>query len=240
MCPAKFDDLFSAGSDALLAGKQQSQTPPRDGGPRWGLSAVLRPDPVAAGRLEGIATAVRSIVGPAHWTTGSRISSHFTLRALEQHRVSVPAADPALSRYSEAVRAVAADVGPVRLRLTGLTLTSASVMVCAEPVDLNAERLAAGLEKQLGADGWFEADLSRDFWYCNVVHFAGAIELDRAAELVDWVAARRSLAVGEAVAQNVELVQWAYRYGQIAPTVLFRAPLTAAPNSTSHVSPEGA
>ncbi|HEX3812108.1 MAG TPA: hypothetical protein VHX59_04625 [Mycobacteriales bacterium] len=131
----------------------------------------------------------------------------------------------------------AADAGPVRLRLTGLTLTSASVMVCAEPVDGNAERLAAGLEKQLGDDGWFEADLVRDIWYCNVVHFAGAIEPDRAAELVDWVAARRSLALGDAVAHNVELVQWVYRDGRIVPTVLFQAPLTVAQNSNPHLFP---
>jgi hypothetical protein len=37
-----FDDLFAEGRSAVSAGRHRIQTPPVEGGHRWGLSALLR------------------------------------------------------------------------------------------------------------------------------------------------------------------------------------------------------
>ncbi|MDW5323668.1 hypothetical protein [Plantactinospora sp. KLBMP9567] len=221
---AAFDRLFARGRDAVLAGSHYRDSPPVDGG-RWGLSVVLPPDPPCAGRLAAVAAEALAVAGPDHWPTGAPEAVHFTVRALEAHRSSVPDGDPLVARAGSALRRAAAACRPVRLALHGLTLTPSGVMVCAYPVDAAPDEFAARLAVELGDDAWFEAGFSRDIWYATLVHFTGPLRDPPA--LVDWVAARRGADLGDAVVGAAELLR--FRFNGRQPV---RVPLAGAPFGT--------
>lgn len=218
----RFDALYDSGSGAVLAGSHHRDTPPVDGG-RWGVSVVFLPDNELAARLGAITSEAMAVAGPAHWPTGHRRAVHFTVRAIEAHRVRIPEADPLVVRCTGALHRAASTSGPVRLRLSGLTLTPSGIMVCGYPVDRAGGDFAARLGGELGADGRFEERYRRDIWYATLVHFAAGIE-DR-QELVRWVAHRRDLPVGEAVFGAADLVRFEHDGGQPVRVRLARAVL---------------
>lgn len=100
MYATRFDELFERGRDAVLAGAVQCQVPPVNGGDRWVMSVVMRPDAATARSIGEITREAMSVAGEGHWPTGTADSSHFTLRALEKHRLSVPDGDARVSRRS--------------------------------------------------------------------------------------------------------------------------------------------
>lgn len=224
MGSARFSELFERGRDAFLSGEVPCQEPPLDGGGRWGITAVLRPDPSVARRMERITAEAMAVAGESHWPTGAAVSSHFTIRTLENYRSSVPKDDERVMRYQAALRQASARVGSIRLELTGLTLTPASVMLCASPADPTAERFAECLAEELADDGWFEAGFNRDIWYSNLVHFTG-FPADPQA-LVEWVAARRNLDLGSSVHTHVDLVAWKFNHRHMVSATLGRAELS--------------
>jgi hypothetical protein len=211
-----FDRLFRDSRPAVLAGRHRCETSPVDGGPRFGLSVVLRPDDETAQRLQAVGAEAQTAAGGGHWPSGDADLVHFTVRSLEAHRVAVPKGDVALSRYVAALRR--AGRGPIRLRLTGLTLTTTGVMACAWPADHAAEGFAWALGDELGADGWFEAGYRRDIWYAMLLHFAGPIRSPR--RLVDWITARRRLDLGETTIESADLCQWVPDRRRPAPRIL--------------------
>lgn len=219
-----FDRLFLRGRDAVLAGTHEICEPPLDGQPRFGISIIVRPDPAIAAVLATVTADVMAISGSAHWPTGAAVASHFTIRSLEPHREPIADDDAAVRRYADALaRTSARRPGPIRFAMTGLTLTPTSVMYCAEPLDDAAGVLVAVLDDELGADCWFEADVTRDIWYANVVHFAGPIA--DPTGLVDWVASHRGHRIGETKIAEIELVRWAYDGRQAVPVTLARSAL---------------
>jgi hypothetical protein len=234
MGSARFVELFERGRDAFLSGEVPSQKPPLDGGGRWGITAVLRPDPTVARRMGRVTAEAMAVAGDSHWPTGAAASSHFTVRTLEKHRSFVPEGDARVTRYQRALRQAAGRVGSIRLELTGLTLTPASVMLCASPSGPTAERFAECLEEELADDAWFEAGFHRDIWYANLVHFTGLPADPRA--LVEWVANRRNLDLGSSVHTCAHLVAWKFNDRHMVPATLGRAELsgsTAAARSRS-------
>lgn len=66
----EYADFFARGRDALLEGKAVHESPPVEGGPRWGASAVLRPTGLVLGRLTDLATSLGETTGPGHWVHG--------------------------------------------------------------------------------------------------------------------------------------------------------------------------
>jgi hypothetical protein len=122
--PGRFDRLFAEGRQVLLSGTHQVQSVPVDNGPRWGISAVLRPDPLAAQAIEQVARAAAAVVGGSPWLAGSAASSHLTLRGgLQRHRTDVPAGDPLVARYAAALRTAARvtavrGIDPIRFAVT--------------------------------------------------------------------------------------------------------------------------
>jgi hypothetical protein len=216
-----FDRLFRDSRPAVLAGRHLRETPPVEGGPRFGLSVVLRPDPDTAKRLQEVGAEAQTAAGGGHWPSGDADLVHFTVRTLETHRATVAGDDPALSRYVTALRR--SGRGPIRLRLTGLTLTTTGVMACATPADDAADGFAWTLAEELGADGWFEAGLRRDIWYAMLLHFAGPLRSPR--RLIDWVTARRRLDLGETTIVAAEICQWVPDRRRPAPRVLAAVPL---------------
>jgi hypothetical protein len=172
------------------------------------MSALMRPDPAAAGVLDQITHLAAVAAGGSHWRTGAAVSSHLTLRSLEPFRSNVPANDPLVQRYAAALRLAAAGTGPIRFTVTGLTLTPHSVMACAVPVDSAADDLAAAYADALGSDGWHEGEFQRDFWYLNLLHFAEPIP--RPAELIGFVAGRRTADLADLLVAEIQITQWRY------------------------------
>ncbi|MBE3075391.1 MAG: hypothetical protein IMZ75_10675 [Actinobacteria bacterium] len=84
-------------------------------------------------------TQAETLTGPGHFRTGSAGSLHITVRALEGYRDAAGQDDEVVKRYAVAMRRAARQVEEIELELVGLTLTSGTVMVCASPVDDNAE-----------------------------------------------------------------------------------------------------
>ena len=221
-----FDRLFDRGSEAVLGGTHQFDSPPADGDARWGISVNFRPDPSLSDLTARLSTDVLDVAGADHWPTGSNDAAHLTVRALEQHRSPIPNNDDAVVRYSRALRrAVDRCPGSVRFAFTGLTLTPTSVMACVEPLDAAADDFAAALGEELGPDGWYENEFNRNIWYANLVHFTGPIADPRG--LVEWVRARRlgDLEVNHFAASAVELIRWSYNGRQVLPVGIAAIPL---------------
>ncbi|MFB6677547.1 hypothetical protein ACFCWG_35095 [Streptomyces sp. NPDC056390] len=227
MYAARFDGLFEQGRDAVLTGAVQRQVPPVDGGNRWVMSVVLRPDAATARRIEDVTRGAMAVAGGEHWPTGKADSSHFTLRALENHRASVPDGDARVSRYIEALRTASSTVGPVRLTLSGLTLTPGCVMLCAEPPDDAIERLYDAYGAALGEDGWLETGFDRNIWYSTLVHFTSPLADPQA--VVQWVGERRHLALGEVDCRHAELVVYRFNGSRMVMQALDAVSLSRRP-----------
>jgi hypothetical protein len=71
------------------------------------------------------------------------------VRALEQYRAAAGPDDPFVRRCAAAMAAAARRCRPVRLRVTGLTLTAGTVMASAEPLDGEAWRFMSVLDEEL-------------------------------------------------------------------------------------------
>jgi hypothetical protein len=227
MGSTRFAELFERGRDAVLSGKVPHQEPPTEGGARWGLTVVLRPDPPVGRLMQRITAEAMAVAGDTHWPTGAAISSHFTIRTLERYRSFVPEDDEQVMRYRAALARASARAGAIRLELTGLTLTPAGVMLCTSPSDHTAERFAALLAEELADDAWFEAGFDRDIWYSNLVHFTRPPSDARA--LVDWVASRRDMDMGSSVHTCADLVAWTFTGRHMVPETLGRAALGGRP-----------
>lgn len=227
---AIFDRLFAEAAPLIRRGLHDRQTPPVQGG-RWPISVVLRPSNLVAVRLQQVMSEVEIYAGPRHFRTGSAGSVHFTVRVLERYRELVGDCDELVGRYARAMARAAAQVEPVQLDLVGLTLTRGSVMVRAVTTDGNGSRLMDLLAGELQDDGWREADLRREIWYANILHFAA--DIARPKELITWVAQRRRLNLGRAVLDTAELTRFRYEDGPLGrlmrPQVLASAALGAVP-----------
>ncbi len=219
---AAFDRLFERGREAILAGTHYCDTPPVDGG-RWGLSVVLQPDTACTARLAAVTAEALAIAGVGHWPTGAPEAVHFTVRAIQAHRAVVQENDPLVVRCAAALERAASRSRPIRLRLSGLTLTPSGVMASAYPVDSAANDFAERLGEELGEDGWFEADFERNIWYATLVHFTGP--LGNPTKLVDWVTAQRDLDLGEAAISEAELLRFQFNGHQPVRVALVIAPL---------------
>lgn len=220
-----FDQLFAEGAAAVLAGEHRIEVPPEGGGRRYGVSAVLRPDPGSAAALEVVAREAAAVAGDGHWLTGAVRSSHLTMRALEWPRdEQVPSGDPCVARYVAALRTAVRDVGPLAFTVTGLTLTTVSVMACALPVDDAPDRLSAAYAEALGPDAWLERDLGfhRSIWHLNVLHFAAPVQHPRA--LVDWVADRRTCTPIPVRVAEIEIAAWRFVGDGMTPVRLAAVP----------------
>jgi hypothetical protein len=220
----KFDALFTRGSKEVLTGTYHRDGALVDGG-RWGISVVLRPDTATAARLAEVAVEAQAVAGDDHWLTGSVATSHVTVLPLEPYRHHVPDDDPQVARYTAGLPAAAARSQPVRLRFGGLTLSPVGILACAYPVDDAADTLATNLKDSIGRNRFSK----RDIWYATVLHFAGSIERPQA--LIDWVAARRAIALGQTRIDEVDLIGWRSAGSLPQPVPLASALLAGDPRA---------
>jgi hypothetical protein len=199
-------ELFEAGRAALVAGDVRPEDPPAEYGPRWGAAAVLRPVDPVVGPLAELANSLGAAAGDGHWAHREG-SLHFTLRALEHHRSSIPVNDARRIAYAEALDAAAEGIPPARVQLRGVCPHPAGVIAVGYPLDGVLATLQARFAEELRARGVaaFESWV-RDRWYVSLLHFAGPVaELARVAA---WCEERRDLRIGVVALDAVEVVRW--------------------------------
>jgi hypothetical protein len=219
---AVFDRLHQRGCAAVLAGTHYRDTPPVEGG-RWGPTVVFGPDRGSVERLAAVTDEAIAVAGPGHWPTGAPHAVHITVRAIQAHRVDIPAGDLVMSRAAAAMARAALGSAPPRFRLSGLAMTPSGVMACAYPHGDAADRFAQRLRDELGDDAWFEDNFHRDIWYATLVHFTE--EVPDPAALVAWVGERRDLDLGVAVVDEAELIRSRYDGRQPVRVRLAASPL---------------
>ena len=217
-----FSRLHAEGQQALLNGTHRRESQPAEGSSRWGIGAVLRPDPAAAHVIGQAAIAAAAIIGEHHWLAGAAGRSHLTLHAgIEPYRPAVPPADPMVPRYAAALRSAATGIGPIRFTVTGITLTPISVMACAAPVGTAADDLAAAFSAALSAQGCGGNAAGPGIWYLNLVYYTGPVRSPHA--LIDWVDARRQTKITDLLVTGIQLVRWRYTSAGMTPVVLAAA-----------------
>lgn len=200
----------------MRTGTYRMECTPADGGSRWAVGAVLRPDSQAARTIEQVAEAAAAVVGANHWLAGAARSSHLTLRRhLEPCRRQVSPADPLVVRYAAALRSAAKATGSARFTLTGLILTPISVMAAAVPAGTAADDLAAAFGMALHAEGCRDAGAIPGFWYVNLAYFTGPVR--DAEELIGWVEARRVMHVADVRVSRLQIVRWQYTATGMVP-----------------------
>jgi len=217
--PPGFEALHAEGRQAVRTGTYRVECIPADGGSRWAVGAVLRPDSRAVRRIEQVARAAAVVVGANHWLAGAARSSHLSLRRhLEPIRRQVSAADPFALRYAAALRSAAQATGPVRFTLTGLILTPVSVMAAAVPADTAADDLAAAFDTALHAEGCRDTGTVPGLWYVNLAYFTGPVR--DADKLIGWVEARRAMHIADAQVTGLQIVHWQYTATGMVPHAL--------------------
>lgn len=203
-----FDRLFDEAVPALLGGDHRQDEPPVDGG-RWPVSAVCLPDRRTRGVLSDVMDEALVHAGPGHFETGQVEASHITVRALEPYRDAASPTDGISEDWITALDEVGRASPPVRLRLTGVTLSVSTVMVQAEPVDDAPWELMRRLRAALGPLAWYEDQWpERDIWYASVLHFAAPI-LD-APGLIGWADERRHSLGHDVVIDSLTLTRFRY------------------------------
>lgn len=227
----RYDELFAEGRQRILAGNHQCDTPPVEGG-RWPVTILSRLPETASSVLHDLTLELAALAGPGHFLTGVADSAHLTWRALEGYRAAAGPLDELAVRSAAAVERTAAVVPAFRLRFTGLTLASASVMAQMEPDGDDDSWLALMrcLEFELGEAAWFERGYQRTITYTNLVHFTGPIEQPEA--LVDFVDSRRDLPPLRVAVDHLELVRFHTHRDElgvrIRPTTWARTALRSA------------
>lgn len=171
------------------------------------MSVVCIPGDQARDALAGVMDEALPYAGPGHFETGRSDASHFTVRALEPYREAASLTDPITDEWIAALDEVGRKSRPIRLRLTGVTLSTSAIMVQAEPVGDEPWELMRRLRTALGPLAWFEDQ--RDIWYSSVLHFAAPIP--DAPGLIDWAKARRSVLAREIVLDALTLTRFRYR-----------------------------
>lgn len=204
----KFNAFYAEAAPQLLAGIHGRESAPVAGDGRWPISVVAPLPPQMEHIVDALTAESIAVAGAGHLRTGAAGSAHVTVRSLERYRPDVPQDDPAVRRYTDAVRSAAAASAPIDLVFTGVTLTSNGILGQLETVDQALWELMARLEEALGDDAWRERGTPRDLAYVSLQHFAD--EIRDPAGLVRWVRAHRT---AEPVTFTLtELLLVAYRW----------------------------
>ncbi|MDQ2739012.1 MAG: hypothetical protein M3Y35_10470 [Actinomycetota bacterium] len=204
----KFDTFYAEAAPKLLAGIYGRESVPITGNDRWPISVVACLPPEVEQIVDGLTSDAIGVAGDGHLRTGAAGSAHVTVRSLERYRAAVPPDDPAVRRYTEAVRSAAAVSPPIDLVFTGVTLTSNGILGQLETVDESLRELMAGLEEALGDDACLERGEPRDLAYVSLLHFAD--EIRDPVGLIRWVQSHRTM---EPVAFTLsDLLLVAYRW----------------------------
>jgi len=200
-----FDVLLEAALPAVLDGTHQRDGPPIDGG-RWPVTVVARPPLEARAVLEALMREALAHAGRGHFVTGRQDSVHLTIRALEPYREAAAASDDIVGRWCDPIDRAARLTPPLRLTVTGVTLSRVGVMAQVEPADDEPWRFMDRLAAELGELAWFEDQwMRRNIWYATLIHFADDVADPRG--LIEWLHNHRTINRVDFAITAVELVR---------------------------------
>ncbi|MGH8793678.1 MAG: hypothetical protein ACRDXX_13675 [Stackebrandtia sp.] len=219
------ESFFDRGQAELRAGEIHVDGPPGAGGPRFGISAVLRPEGEIVDRLTELGRQAAAIAGGGHWVHDGRML-HTTLRCLEAHSARDLDGDARLARYAAALDEAAAATPAIELELRGLAAHKGGVMAMGHDSSEAFPRLRKIYVDALDARGveHYERSFTRDLWYLSLLHF-GAPVPDPAA-LADWAASRRDQRIGSVVYRSVQICGWRLVDGSMIARILHEAKLS--------------
>jgi len=217
-------EFFNEGRASLLSGDLRPETAPAENHPRWGASAVLRPsDPQILESLADLVKSVGAAAGDGHWAHRTN-SLHFTLRALESYRSSIPAGDARRTAYQEALTAAAENMPFARVELRGVRPHPAGVVAVGHPLDGVLATVQSQFTEELrnrdaaGFETWV-----RDRWYVSLLHFAGPVA--NPARVARWCDERRNLRIGVVALNHAEVIRWHFTGDGVQAQSLHKAPL---------------
>jgi 2'-5' RNA ligase len=140
-----YERLWISARQDLARGQISPDPIPVVGGPRWGISAVVRPNLDLSTRLTTVAEELGPLGGHGQLILGPG-ELHVTIRTLETYRETVGAGDPAVHLYAQLLRAVVSRVGPPPISFRGLTANHSGVFVQGWPTDDTLTRLRTELQ----------------------------------------------------------------------------------------------
>lgn len=217
-------DARAQGRAALIAGHQNVEVPPGDGG-RWGVSVIFRLSGTVLQSAVELAEEVSAVAGPGHWVHGP-LQLHTTAHSLEPRRSVIPDADPLVSNYRKGLADAAAALPVPDMEFRGLNPHPGGVALAGHPLGDAANRFRERLWEILGP-GVYRGRASSTImrWHLNLAHFAAPIA--DAARLVAWCDERAELSIGSIRLEVAELVEWRWDGGRMQPDVLHSAVLGA-------------
>jgi hypothetical protein len=229
MMPHELLDKKSVeGIRAIRDGQIAAESLPGEGG-RWGLSVVFAPKGPLRDQLADVTTEAAKVTGEHHWRTGSEGAAHLTVRALEPHTKG-PLSTKNMDRYVDAIRRSARDIDSIPFGFQGLTVSSGTLMACAEDSVGAGQKLRHRLHIELGEDGWLENSYfanGRDpIWYVTLINFTGPL-LD-ARRFIEWFESNRDRSFAKEEFSHVDVCRWQFDGSRMTPKVVATVSLDQA------------
>ena len=127
---ARYASIWRASRDAIADNSVAVDPLPEVGEPRWGVSAVFRPQlPQAV--WETLAEISKS-AGPDH-AYYDQSNVHVTLRSNEGYRGDVPSKDPDVEGYAQVLSETLAGLSPPTVEFRGIIGARTSLLLCGYP-----------------------------------------------------------------------------------------------------------
>ncbi|CAM3138304.1 hypothetical protein [Stackebrandtia soli] len=218
------DEFFAKGIAALRGGDIQADLPLVDGGPRWGVSAVMRPGREAITALSDVGAEAAALAGAGHWLHGEP-SMHVTLRGFEPHSVRDFSGDEHIARYIAAIDAAAAASTPITVTFRGVAPHRGGVLALIDHSGDTPEAIHGNLVAAVEEAGHpdYETDFHRDIWYASLLHFAGTVIAPEA--LAVWGEYHRDRLITSSRLDVIELVRWRYTGKGVSAETVHSAPI---------------
>ena len=203
----KYNELWRQGYEALCNGTFHTETPPEEGNPRWGLSAVLRVDGLVgdhiAAELHGLDAAS---AGPHLMHRPQDL--HCTIRSLEGFQSTIPKRQ--VKHYCRSLAQSVRGLPPIQVELQGLGGGPNGIFAHGYPSDslqilrerMHTDQLTTG---PLGAAS-VDTLRTRDTCHVSLMVFRPPATVETA--LADYVAARTRRSYGLLDVKALSLVRY--------------------------------
>lgn len=202
----EYAHLWGRSRERLRAGTPAVEPPPHEGGDRWGLSVIFRPDDAVGRRLAEAATELRSHAGSGHAYYGTE-TLHTTVMTVDTYRVHLDA-NRHVAPYVRLMQNAAEGIPRFRHEYRGLTASASTILAQGFPVGdaLSDIRTAlCGLLSPGTKESRQEARV-RTFAHASLCVFSGPIV---AAEgLVSYIENHREHVYGACDVHALELVSY--------------------------------
>lgn len=174
----RYAEVAQRGMDAIASGRGNRDVAPRDGDPRWGISAIFRLAGPPAERISDFAEEARPSLGAHHIFYGSH-DLHTTLRSFEGYRAGAGPGDERVEKYVEIVEELTRGLDPIPIEYRGVVASPAGLLIAGWPGDPGGlqhlrDRIHGSLD-ELGEMTGPEKDAPRQLFHASLCVFMGGI-----------------------------------------------------------------